>query len=224
MPDGFATVRALVLRSVTYKESSRILTVLTDTHGKITVSAQGAVRKNSRVAPAVQPLTFSEMTLSHNRDRWTLTEAHVIEQFRELTEQLDRFALGSYVLELLENVADEDSPNPEILSLGLRTLFALGEGRRSVQLVKAAFELRLMCLAGFTPTLDAARLETLGGVRLDNDARAAVRHVVTCDARRVFSFALADETRFVSAAEGYVLEKLERGFKTLDYYHQTKGL
>ena len=44
----FQTTKGLILREVRYKESSRILTILTETEGKITAQARGALRKTSR--------------------------------------------------------------------------------------------------------------------------------------------------------------------------------
>ena len=77
----FKTVNALVLREVRYKEADRILTLLTDTDGKITVKARGALRKSSKTAAATQQLTYSEMTLFGNLGRWTVNEATVKEGF-----------------------------------------------------------------------------------------------------------------------------------------------
>ena len=54
----FKTVNALVLREVRYKEADRILTLLTDTDGKLTVKARGALRKSSKTAAATQLLTY----------------------------------------------------------------------------------------------------------------------------------------------------------------------
>ena len=44
----FKTTRGLVLREVRYKEADRILTILTESEGKITAKARGALRKTSR--------------------------------------------------------------------------------------------------------------------------------------------------------------------------------
>ena len=41
----FKTTKGLILREVKYKEADRILTVLTEDMGKITVKARGALRK-----------------------------------------------------------------------------------------------------------------------------------------------------------------------------------
>ena len=244
----FINTKALVLRSVQYKESSRILTVLTPEHGKLTVSARGAVRKSSRVTASVQPLVFSEMTLSKTRDRYILTESQVIEQFGELSADLERYALAAYFAELLESLSDEDSPSPELLSLGLNALHVLcRDGERSVELIKAAFELRVMCLSGYAPALDtcAGCGETINGnafinlfggsiyckacadsdtTPLHTDALSACRYVCSCDARRLYSFALDAPAlqNLASVCEGYILSQLDRGFKSLDYYYKIK--
>ena len=59
----FRTENALILREVRYKESDRILTVLTADAGKLTLSAHGALSKKSRIAAATQQLTYAELTL-----------------------------------------------------------------------------------------------------------------------------------------------------------------
>ena len=244
----FINTKALVLRSVQYKESSRILTVLTPEHGKLTVSARGAVRKTSRVTASVQPLAFSDMTLSKTRDRYILTESSVIEQFDELSYDLERYAIAAYFAELLEALADEDSPSPELLSLGLNALHVLcTQSDRPVQLIKAAFELRVMCLSGYAPALDTcadcgntvthdAHIDLFGGeiycknctpadaAPLHGDALAACRYICSCDAKRLYSFALASAAlqSLALVCEGYILAQLDRSFKSLDYYYKIK--
>ena len=151
----FKTVNALVLREVRYKEADRILTILTDTDGKLTVKARGALRKSSKTAAATQLLTYSEMTLFGNRGRWTVNEATVKEPFAGLREEMERLALGAYFAECMEAFGVEEQPEPELLQLGLNSLYALSRGLGSQEKIKAAFELRLMCLTGYTPELTA---------------------------------------------------------------------
>ena len=98
----FLTTRGLVLREVRYKESDKILTVLTQHEGKVTVRARGALRKGSRITAATQLLTYSDMTIFENRGRRTLNEASTVEEFLGLRADLGAFALGSYFAELLE--------------------------------------------------------------------------------------------------------------------------
>ncbi len=242
----YITTPGLVLRDTEYKESSRILTVLTGTHGKLTVTAKGAKRKGSRTAAATQLLTLSEMTLFENRDRWTLTEARSVEQFLGLREDLAKLSLGTYFAEALDSLSDEDAPNPELLSLGLNALFALSRSVNSDALIKAAFELRLACLAGFEPLLTdcavcgkeaptAPVLSLTGGTLYCAACRPegagdcltllpgtleAMRHIVYAEPRRFCLFRVGAETerQLARVCEAYFLAQVGRGFGSLDYY------
>ncbi len=247
----YKTLHGLVLREVRYKESSKILTILTEEEGKITAEAKGALRKGSRSAASAQLLVWSELTFFENRSRFTLTEGSVLEDFSALRGELEDYALGCYFAELLEAVSDEDSPNSAALHLGLNALFALSRKLYPSAHIKAAFELRLMCLAGFapmvercgdcgTPAPEAPRFSVYGGavhcagcspnapgksLPLCQDSLAAMRHVCAADPKKVFSFALDGPAagRFGRVCEEYVLAQLDRGFKTLDYWKSLQG-
>ena len=67
----YKTLHGLVLREVRYKESSKILTILTEEEGKLTAEARGAMRKGSKCAASAQTLTWSEMTFFENKGRHT---------------------------------------------------------------------------------------------------------------------------------------------------------
>jgi len=242
----YVNTTGIVLRETAYKDSSKILTVLTGDKGKMTVTARGALRKNSKLAAATQSLVFSEMTLFSSRERWTLTEARSVEQFIGLRDDIGLLALGTYFAELMEAVADEDHPSPEFLPLCLNALFALSEKIKTPEYVKPAFELRLMAASGFAPFIDSccvcgreepehALLDVLGGTLhcdgcasvgetpLSRGALSAARYIIGCDQKKLFSFTLGEAAlrELTNAAEGYLLAHLDRRFRTLDYF---KGL
>jgi len=241
----YINTTGIVLRETAYKESSKILTVLTGGEGKLTVTAHGAVRRNSKLAAVTQLLAFSEMTLYSRRDRWTLTEARSVEQFIGLRDDISLLALGAYFAELTEAVADEDSPSPELLPLCLNSLFALSEKIKTPEHVKPAFELRLMAAAGFRPLLDrcgacgreypdTAFFDLSGGtircgdcgpasadrIQLSKGATSAARYIIGCESKKLFSFTLGKAAlkELSAATEGYLLAHLDRRFRTLDYY------
>lgn len=246
----YKTLRGLVLREVRYKESSKMLTVLTEGEGKLSAEGRGALRRGSKIAAAAQQLCFSELTFFERQGRHTLTEASVLEDFSALRERFEDFALGIYIAELMEAVSDEDCPNDAVLHLGLNSLFALSRQLYSPAHIKAVFELRLMCLAGFEPALEACsgcgevnitnpRFHLQGGcvhcmdcgggegrsVSLCAASLAAMRHVAHANPKKIFSFTLdeAAAARFHYAAEEYVLCQLDRRFATLDYWKTVKG-
>ena len=144
------TTQGIVLREVQYKESDRILTVLTQDLGKITVSARAGRKKGGGISAASQMLVWSEMTLYEYRQRWGLKEAVTNREFRGVREDLDKFALASYFAEVTEQLTPEQLPAPELLALLLNALYALEKLDRPLALVKAAFEMRAMCPVSYT--------------------------------------------------------------------------
>ncbi|MCL2391477.1 MAG: DNA repair protein RecO [Oscillospiraceae bacterium] len=244
----YVNTSGLVLRETPYKDSSKILTILTAHEGKLTASAHGALRKNSKMAGATQALAFSEMTLYSNRNRWTLSEARSVEQFIGLRADISLLSLSAYFAELAEAVADEDSPNEQLLPLCLNALYALSEGLKTPAFVKPAFEFRLMAISGFSPRVacccvcgneqpERSDIDLSGGtltcVACNANANAlgigtlkAIRYIINCDSKKLFSFSLSDSAQRELAimAERYLLAHLDRNFRTLDYYHKIEGI
>lgn len=230
----FINTSGIVLREVKYGDNTKILTVLTGTEGKLTVSAHGAYRKNSKIAAATGFLVFSHMTLTSRKDnRWTLSEAQTIEQFTGLRDDLSLLALGTYFAELTEALSDEDSPNTQLLPLLLNALYALSENIKPPSLIKPAFELRLMAISGYEPLLEdlSEAGQTLtqsadyepskeGVLSLSPKALSAARYILTCNAKKLFSFNLDGNAlkELAREVETYLLTHLDKEFKTLDYY------
>lgn len=234
----------LVLREAKYRESDKILTVLTPDLGKLTITARASRKKGGGVSAAAQLLVWSELTLSEYRGRWTLSEGATELEFRNLRRDLDRLSLGSYFAELTDTMVPEGQSAPELLSLLLNALYALDQLKKPLPLVKAAFELRLLSLSGYAPDLSACavcgrepeepvlhlregqllcrRCKQGGGIALPLNGAAleAMRYILRCESRRLFSFRLDEESleQLCDACEGYLLTQMERGFRTLEFY------
>lgn len=239
-------IRGLVLRETETKETDKILTLLTAEQGKLSVIARGARRKNCKFAAAAQSLAWSEWTLYQKGDWYYANEGTTLELFNGLRSGLEAMALGFYFAELTEAVTTEESSAGEQLRHLLNGLYALAALGKSPALVKPAFELKLLCLAGYEPLADGCaycgrpepedpRLDVIQGVLrcggcgggesgqslpLCRDSLTALRHIVYGDPRRLYSFRLGEEPlkRLSAAAEAFLNAQLERGFKTLDFY------
>lgn len=241
-PERFVTC-GLVLRVTVTRDADKILTVLTPDRGRLSVIARGARRKGSRVAAACQLLAYSEMTL-YEKGRWTMLDAaDTIELFDGLRQDLTALSLAAYFAELTEAVSD--GSGGDVLPLLLNALYALSALKKPPQLVKPAFQFRLMALAGYEPMADGCALcgapqpenpmldvvhgvvhcgkcREKGGLSLPLTASglAALRYVLYGDPRRLYSFSLPPEglRALNHAADAYVSAQLERSFRTLDYY------
>jgi len=217
------TTKGLILRETKYKEADKILTILTEGEGKLTVKARGALRKGCKYAASTEALTYSEFTLFGSKGRWSINEAQILEQFLPLRRELSGLALGTYFAELTEAAADEDKPDPELLRLCLNALYALSRGLYAKEHIKAVFELRLMCLSGYEPDLN--NLPACGITGVSDSELAAIGYIRAADLKKIFSFELKDENarkRLYTACERYALTHLDRKFGSLDYYKSVK--
>lgn len=240
-----SVVKGLVLRSTDTKESDQMLTVLTAPMGKLSVVAKGARSRRSRVAAAAQLLAYSEMVLTESHGWQILTEASTIELFDPLRRDVVLLSLGSYFAELTDAVTFTGMEAGELLSHLLNALYALGNLQKDPTLVKAAFEWKLMALAGFEPLVDGCAVcgcpqpeepminvvqgivhcrscNTGGGLSMPLTAGGlqAMEHILRGDPKRLYAFRLGrEDLRLLSnAAEAYVAAQMERGFRTLDFY------
>lgn len=240
----YLTIQAIVLRVTDYNERDALLTVLTRNHGKITIKARGLRRKNSPLIAPCQLLAFGEFTLFEYRGMYTINEAHSLELFQNLRRDLTKLSLGTYFAQVAEVISQEDLPNPDLQALLLNSLFALSSLNLSESQVKAAFELRAACLAGYTPDLfschacasahpdrfdlSAGQLECAkcgrgeGGIRMpiNPGILEAMRYISMCEPKKIFGFGLGQENMLAlsSITEAYLTTQLERGFSTLDFY------
>ena len=241
----YLTIEGLVLRVTSYNDSDALLTLLTHTHGKLTVKARGLRRKNSSLVAPCQLLAYGEFTLFEYRGMYTINEAHSIELFQELRRDLQKLSLGTYFAQAAEVICQEDMPNPELLSLVLNCLFALSKLNTNEILVKAVFELRSACLAGYTPDLSgccrcgnlnpdrfdlregrlecsSCRISDSGSIRMPVTIGTidAMRYICSCADKKLFSFQIGEDTLQTLAytVESYLSTQLERGFSTLDFY------
>lgn len=241
----YLTIQGLVLRVTAYNDTDALLTLLTRDHGKLTVKARGLKRKNSPLIAPCQLLAFGEFTLFEYRGMYTINEAHTLELFQQLRKDLGKLSLGTYFAQVAEVISQEDLPNPELLSLVLNCLHALSKLDIPENQIKAVFELRSACIAGYMPDLygchrcgtvdpdrfdiSQGRLECASCRSPDSDGIRmpvtpgildAMRYVCNCETKRLLSFRSGEETLedLAHLTESYLTTQLERGFSTLDFY------
>lgn len=242
----YLVTRGIVLRETETKEADKILTLLTEDCGKIPVIARGARRKGCKYAACAQSLAYSEWTLYQKGDWYYANEGSTLELFGGLRQDLDAMSLGFYMAELTEAVTSAETFAADLLHHLLNGLYALSTLHKPPQLVKPAFELKLLALAGYEPLVDSCvycgrpdpeqplldvtqgvlRCRGCGGgesglsMPLCPGSLAALRHVLYGEAKRLYSFTLGADAlrRFSDAAEVFAATQLERGFQTLDFY------
>ncbi len=153
-----ALTAAFLLRSHPYGESDRIVTFITEKFGKVSGIAKGAKRSQRRFAGTLEP--FIKVRLAfRDRPRSDLAfieRCELLQALQQFSSDLDRFASGSYVLELTDRVVMGRETGREVFDL-VESALALLESEGAHAAVLRAFELHMLEAAGYRPELERCR-------------------------------------------------------------------
>jgi DNA repair protein RecO (recombination protein O) len=148
---------ALILRSVDFGESDRILHLLTPGSGRLTAIAKGARRSVRRFGGTLDLFNHLRVQVDFGRKTTMarLDQARLIGSFEPLRIDPGRFALGCYLLELFDRLAPEGGNRADMRRLfdfALDALKAIAIWEPNLRL-RTLLELRALDALGLRPEL-----------------------------------------------------------------------
>jgi DNA repair protein RecO (recombination protein O) len=145
--------RGVVLRTIRLGEADRIVTLMTEQHGKVRAVAKGVRRTTSKFGSRLEPLSHVALLGWQGRgDLDTINQVEVIDTFRPVREDLDRMGAAMSMLEVVDQIGQERHGNPRLYEMLVGALTALA-GRHS-PMVAPAFFLKVLALEGSAPVLE----------------------------------------------------------------------
>ena len=152
------TSPAIVLRSRPFGESDKIVSFLTQSYGKLTGIAKGALRSRKRFVNSLEPFALVNLYFydrPHSNLAFILA-ADLQHAYSRLTGSLDRIAHASYFTEITDGLIgdrEESSSLFQHLKDGLAYLEEHGASLRFLTF----FELKLLRLVGYQPIFDRCK-------------------------------------------------------------------
>lgn len=145
--------RAIVLSRVEYGERDRILTLLCQQQGKVSVLAKGVRSEKSRLAGGIELLSESEVSFIEGRSNiMALTSARLRQHFGNLSKDIGRMQRAFAHIKVIYSIADEGTGQDYYETL-LMSLVSLNNGSFDVRLVDAWFNMRILHISGSAPSL-----------------------------------------------------------------------
>ena len=236
--------KGLIIKQSDYGEGNRMLTVFTEEFGIIKAVVYGAKSAKGRRSAASQFLTWADFMLFMGKgDVATVNSIAPIETFFPVHEDFEKLSLSSYLSDITYSGVEHGIPEPSVLKLLLNTLYICAYKDVSVRKAKAVYELRLVSEMGYRPgvaTCSACGEKNApayfscecGGFICDNchfalrddipvtkEIYSIVGYILYSDDKKVFSFDASDEVikKVGEISEKYLIYRMERDFKTLDY-------
>ena len=226
--------KGLILRSAKYGENAKMLTVLSEDLGKISVSAKGAgsVRRG---AAALANLCFCEFILQKKGDIYSLSDVSPIENFFGLSKSVDYMETAAHMSKFINYICHENEPSENVLRITLNCLYAMSKLSRHHNEALAVFLFKILCETGFFPELytctACGSVEMLtsfsceyggmlcteccshcpGGISISESALLLMRHICSADIKQIFKFTTDEKTslEMLKIAKLFISEHLE---------------
>ena len=224
-------------------ENSCFIDVLTDEQGIVEATAHGANKLNSGILSSAALFSYSTFCLSKSKLRYTVNSAKPKFSFHRLGEDITKLALASYFAQAVKFCTPSEQTQDSLVRFFAMALYEIlnsDETGRSLNSIKAAFELRYSCELGFYPNLvacdncgqydcpngmcflsESGKLlcgdcippeDKNNAVLLLPDTLFAMRSIVFSPLEKCLKLQISSETekQLCRITENYFLEKVER--------------
>ncbi len=162
----------IVIRSVDFSETSKVVTLFTREYGKLGAMAKGARRAKGSFEGSLDVLSVCRIGVIRkpSADLDLLTEARLEERFAGLGRDLQALYAGFFAAELLDALTQPHDPHPALFDAATAALRTLDRGTPP-WLGATAFALAALGEIGYGLALDAC----CGcGAPADDDVRAGI--------------------------------------------------
>lgn len=147
---------AVILKCDNYRETSKIITFFSKSHGKLKGIAKGVRNSKSRWGGALQSMALVNIIFYYkeNGGLYLVSGCEYEKSLPAIYDDFDKMQTGYRIIELLNRATAEHQENGQLFSLVCETLENLNDATKNYVNVLFNFEFRLIKLLGFGMDLD----------------------------------------------------------------------
>ncbi|MCS1410476.1 MAG: DNA repair protein RecO [Verrucomicrobia subdivision 3 bacterium] len=148
-----------IIRTFRLTDTSLIVEWLTDSKGRISTVARGALREKSALSGKLDLLFFASITFrqSLNSDLYTLKEVELKTTPQSIRCSVAGLNQVAYFVDLVRRTTEQNTPTPEIFDLFQRSLNLAEQGQQGPAFT-LWFEWQLLAILGLQPARDVIQL------------------------------------------------------------------
>lgn len=146
-------LEGIVLREIRYKDTSKILTIYTKEHGKISAMARGAYRAKSGLIANTQLFSHNEYEMYKGKNFYYINQGHIIDSFYSIREKMDRVSYGYYMLEMIDKSIENEQKSKKLFLLLEKGLKILSNLEEDFLKFIVSYELKFISFLGYRPVI-----------------------------------------------------------------------
>lgn len=161
-------IKGLVLKSINYKESSKIIYVYTK-DGLKSILIHGNNKMKNRYLNISRTLNYIDVHVS-GKDLLTFRDGDILKGYRDIAENLEKYTYSTHIAELIYTFSSHEHDHEKLLIFLLKILDIINEKSVYIPYLNMV-ELKLLYLLGINPMF---------------------RHCVACDKTKDLVFSISE--------------------------------
>lgn len=149
---------AIPLRSIDYRETSKIITAFTEHFGKVQLIAKGVRNPKSRISAALQNLVHTELVfyMRETQELYLVKDATLVDFFENITSDLTRYAHASVISDFLYTLLATEQVSRTLFQYSLFMLKHINSARKdALPALLSRYLLKASSIIGFRMELDS---------------------------------------------------------------------
>lgn len=233
-------VSGLVIKEVRLKENDKIVTIFSKKYGKVTLYARGAQKIKSPLFAGTQVLSYCNFEINGKSDIKYINKLEIIKSYHKIRNDINTLYYSLYFIEFINKTIVENDMFDELFDLTLITFYNLEKRIEEVRLIRIIFELKAMCILGYTPNVKGCsvcgnedimyfNIKNGNGVcdrckvreynKITNTALYTIRYIINSNISDVFRFRIDDVIiiELQKILTKFISYNLDYEFKTLTF-------
>lgn len=171
------TTPAIVLKTVDFQESSKIVTVLTPGHGKMGVMVRGCRKPKSKFAGMFETASVLELVvyIKSSRTVQNISEASYLQKNWNIRNDFAKLAIAMATMEMLDQLVHDNESSSDFYQFGERLLEWLHQTEEDVSALFPYIQLRLADISGIGVRYES-EVSQANSVRYFNIDEGVVSH------------------------------------------------
>lgn len=146
-------VIGIVISDTPYRETSKLIKILTKEYGVISCIAKGARTLKSELRTVSNKLTYATFHIHYKEGSLsTLISGDIIDSLKEIRKDIEKITYASFILDLTEQVSKQ-SKREEIFDLMISSIKKINEGYDNL-VITNILELKYLDFLGVMPILN----------------------------------------------------------------------
>ena len=147
---------AVVLSKINYGDTSSIVSVYTESEGKISAIVKGGRSPKSKIGKIIDPLNHLQIIIynKNSRDVQLLSDANLISHFVNIKEDFNATKFGFAIIELIKNLTADHETNTKLFNGLIKILNMINDKNEAPAFLYGRFLLFFLSELGYELSID----------------------------------------------------------------------